>query len=174
MLQMLNKEFLNPHRGPTPQRAKAVFFFGPFCLDEAERVLSRDGEPVVLTPRAFDTLLALVSRGGRLVEKDRLLQEVWQDAFVEEKTLSQNVLTLRKALGRTPSGAHYIETVPKHGYRFAAPVRVLSPEADARLPAETHMSAEFLVEDESETGTGADATSVAQGYVVDAARAGAG
>lgn len=157
---MLNKEFPKPRQGPPPRRAKAVFLFGPFRLDEAERTLSRDGEPVVLTPRAFDTLLALVSRGGHLVEKERLLEEVWHDTFVEEKTLSQNILTLRKALGRTPSGAHYIETVPKHGYRFAAPLCVLSPGV-----TETHIAAEAAVADGSETGTVADASRAEAGPV---------
>jgi Tol biopolymer transport system component/DNA-binding winged helix-turn-helix (wHTH) protein len=155
---MLNKRFPKPLPGSPPRRAKAVFLFGPFRLDEVERTLSRDGEPVVLTPRAFDTLLALASRAGHLVEKERLLEEVWHDTFVEEKTLAQNVLTLRKVLGRTPSGAHYIETVPKHGYRFTAPLRVLSPEA-----AETHMAAEAAVEDGSGTGTGADASRAEDG-----------
>jgi Tol biopolymer transport system component/DNA-binding winged helix-turn-helix (wHTH) protein len=170
---MQNKGFAKPHQGPPPQRAKAVFLFGPFRFDEAERVLMRDGEPVVLTPRAFDTLLALVSRAGRLVEKEQLLEEVWHDTFVEEKTLSQNVLTLRKALGRTPSGAHYIETVPKHGYRFAEPVRVLLPGVSARLLAKTHAPVELAIEEESESETEADATSAAQVYEATVPRASA-
>jgi Tol biopolymer transport system component/DNA-binding winged helix-turn-helix (wHTH) protein len=160
---MLNKEFPKPHRGLVAERAKAVFLFGPFRLDAGERVLMREGEPVALTPRAFDTLLVLVSHGGRLVEKDRLLEEVWHDTFVEEKTLAQNVLTIRRALGKTPSGIDYIETVPKHGYRFTAPVSVLPPEVAAGgFTAETRSRTELIVEEEFEVEHGTHSTSEAQ------------
>jgi Tol biopolymer transport system component/DNA-binding winged helix-turn-helix (wHTH) protein len=161
---MLNKEFPKPHRRLVADRAKAVFLFGPFRLDAGERALLRDGEPVALTPRAFDTLLVIVSHGGRLVEKDRLLEEVWRDTFVEEKTLAQNVLTLRRALGKTPAGAHYIETVPKHGYRFAVPVRVLQPEVAPGFTAETRSRTELIVEEEFEVENGADPAHGAQDY----------
>jgi Tol biopolymer transport system component/DNA-binding winged helix-turn-helix (wHTH) protein len=97
--------------------------FDDFRLDPDRRLLLRGGEPIPLTPKAFDTLLVLVRRGGRVVGKDELLKEVWPDTFVEEATLAQNVFTLRKALGYGQPGRQYIETVPKHGYRFAAQVR---------------------------------------------------
>ncbi|HEX8163052.1 MAG TPA: winged helix-turn-helix domain-containing protein [Pyrinomonadaceae bacterium] len=149
---MLNKEFPKPHQDVMPDRTRDVFLFGPFRLDAAERVLLRDGEPVALTPKAFDTLLVLVARAGRLVEKDQLLEEVWQDTYVEEKTLAQNVLTIRKALGAAPGGAPYVETVPKHGYRFAAGVRVVAREgADLTrddFPAATRTRTEVIVEEE--------------------------
>ena len=95
--------------------------FGPFCLDEAERVLLRDGAVVPLTPKVFDTLVALVERSGHLVEKEELIERLWPDSFVEEGTLTRNISDLRKALG----GEKYIETVPKRGYRFVAHVREL-------------------------------------------------
>ncbi|HVG28950.1 MAG TPA: winged helix-turn-helix domain-containing protein [Pyrinomonadaceae bacterium] len=152
---MLNKEFPKPHQNGAPDRTRDVFLFGPFRLDAGERVLLRDGEPVALTPRAFDTLLVLVARAGRLVEKDQLLEEVWQDTYVEEKTLAQNVLTIRKALGSAPGGAPYVETVPKHGYRFAAGVRVVAREgADfprADFPAATRTRTEVILEEEFES-----------------------
>src|SRR5215212_260667 len=97
--------------------------FDDFRLDPDRRLLLRGGEPVPLTPKAFDTLLVLVRRGGRVVEKGELLKEVWPDTFVEEATLAQNVFTLRKALGYGRPSQQYIETVPRHGYRFAAQVR---------------------------------------------------
>src|SRR5882672_956537 len=96
-----------------------TFAFGPFRLEPAERRLLRGGEPIALTPKAFDTLLALVERAGRAVTKDELFQQVWPDAAVEEGTLAQNVFTLRRALG---DDTRYIETVPKIGYRFVEPV----------------------------------------------------
>src|SRR5215831_13325089 len=100
-----------------------LFEFGSFRLDERERQLLHNGEPVPLTPKAFDTLVLLLENGGHAVEKDALMQRVWPDAFVEEATLAQNIRTLRKALGQCPSGNQYIETVPKHGYRFVGAVR---------------------------------------------------
>ncbi|HEX6732802.1 MAG TPA: tetratricopeptide repeat protein [Pyrinomonadaceae bacterium] len=110
-------------------RSQHLYEFGPFRLDTAERLLLRDGEPVPLTPKAFETLVALVERNGHLVEKDELMKLVWSDAFVEESNLTNNVYALRKMLGPGENGRSYIETVPKRGYRFTAPVKELSSEA---------------------------------------------
>jgi len=96
--------------------------FGRFSLDPAERLLFRDRELVPLTPKAFDILLALVENNGRVVEKDDLMKRVWPNTFVEEGNLTQNVSLLRKALGESASGAQFIETVPRRGYRFVFPV----------------------------------------------------
>jgi TolB-like protein/DNA-binding winged helix-turn-helix (wHTH) protein/Flp pilus assembly protein TadD len=98
-------------------------------LDTAERLLLREGKPVQLTPKAFETLVALVERNGHLVEKEELMRLVWADACVEESNLTNNVAAIRKLLGRGKSGRNYIETVPKRGYRFTAAVKELSPEA---------------------------------------------
>lgn len=108
----------------------------------------RAGEPVALTPKAFDTLLLLVSRSGHIVEKDELLKEVWPDAFVEEATVAQNIFTLRKALGQGQSGNRFIETVPKRGYRFVASVREVR-EGDDVLVVEKHTRTEIVTEEES-------------------------
>ena len=97
------------------------FQFGPFLLDSRERQLSREGEPIRLTPKAFDVLLVLVSRAGHLVTKEELLKEVWPDTFVEEGNLSYTVSLLRKALEVEPGTDTYIATVQKLGYRFTAP-----------------------------------------------------
>src|SRR5262245_61831827 len=107
------------------QRPKHIYEFGPFRLDAAEHLLLRDGEAIPLTPKAFDLLLALVERHGRLLEKDELLKKVWPDTFVEEANLASNISQLRKALGDGENGLRYIETVPKRGYRFVAGVMKL-------------------------------------------------
>ncbi|HEX8148056.1 MAG TPA: winged helix-turn-helix domain-containing protein [Pyrinomonadaceae bacterium] len=99
--------------------------FKNFTLDLEKRVLLRDGEPVPLTPKAFDTLALLVRRSGHVVGKDELLEEIWADAFVEESTIAQNVFTLRRALGQNHAENQFIETVPKHGYRFIADVEAV-------------------------------------------------
>src|SRR5688572_438391 len=91
-----------------------VFEFGPFRLDTGERILWRDGMPVALQPRVFDTLVLLVHRAGQLVRKDELLRELWPDTHVSEANLTQNVWLLRRALGEETV---YVETVPKAGYR---------------------------------------------------------
>ncbi|MCI0620855.1 MAG: winged helix-turn-helix domain-containing protein [Acidobacteria bacterium] len=100
-----------------------IYEFGPFRLDAAEHLLLRDGEAVPLTPKAFDLLLALVEHHGHLLEKDELLKKVWPDTFVEEANLASNISQLRKALGDGENGERYIETVPKRGYRFVAPMK---------------------------------------------------
>jgi len=103
-------------------QADRVFEFSDFILAPKERLLLRGGEPVSLTPKAFDILVVLVSRGGHLVRKDDLLHEVWPDRFVEEVNLTVNISALRKALDRDRSGSNMIQTVPTHGYRFVGPV----------------------------------------------------
>jgi eukaryotic-like serine/threonine-protein kinase len=94
------------------------YHFGPFRLDPAKRRLWRDDQLEPLTPKAFDTLLVLVERAGKVVEKDEILKAVWPDTFVEEATLAQNISTLRKVLGDTSEAPTYIATVPRRGYRF--------------------------------------------------------
>jgi Tol biopolymer transport system component/DNA-binding winged helix-turn-helix (wHTH) protein len=109
---------------------KEIFEFGPFRLDAAERILSKDGATVSLTPKEAELLTALVRRAGSVVPKEQLLKEVWADTFVAEKTLAQNVFTLRKALAREDAERQYVETLPRRGYRFCAPVRELAgPDA---------------------------------------------
>ena len=99
-----------------------IFEFGDFILAPKERLLLRLGDPVALTPKAFDVLVVLVHRSGHLVGKDDLLREVWPDTFVEEVNLTVNISALRKALDPSRSGNGMIQTVPTRGYRFAAPV----------------------------------------------------
>lgn len=110
------------------------FAFEQFVLAAGERLLLRDGKPVDLTPKAFDLLLVLVRNGGHLVSKEQLFQEVWPDSYVEEVNLTVNISALRKALGDDRAAAKFIETVPKQGYRFVAPVRVYADAEDVLGP----------------------------------------
>jgi DNA-binding winged helix-turn-helix (wHTH) protein len=100
-----------------------LYSFGPFRLDPRERQLLRNGRPVPLTPKVFDLLCLLVSKHGRVLSKDEIMETLWHDAVVEEANLVQNISVLRKALGHS-AGNEYIETVPRFGYRFVAPVGV--------------------------------------------------
>src|SRR5215813_12109327 len=96
--------------------------FGPYRLDLLERILLRNGEAVPLAPKVFETLVLLVENGGHILEKDELLKKLWPDTFVEESNLAQNIFHLRKALANGAGGKHFIETIPKRGYRFTAEV----------------------------------------------------
>ena len=103
--------------------------FGPYRLDPDKRVLTRAGETISLTLKATEILVLLVQNAGQLVEKDELLKEVWPNTFVEEANLSQNVFRLRRALGDERAVPRYIETVPRRGYRFIAPVTTIGGAA---------------------------------------------
>ena len=120
------------------QQDNRSYEFGRFRLNTAERVLLREGELVSLTPKVFDILLTLVQNCGQVVSKDDLMKRVWPDTFVEEGNLTQNISLLRKALGETPGGVQFIETVPRRGYRFVAetsPAGNHVPKVSAEIPA---------------------------------------
>lgn len=108
-----------------PHSKNLFYQFGPYQLDLSNRILTRNGETISLTHKATEILVMLIRNAGQLVEKDELLTKVWADTFVEEANLTQNIFTLRKALGHDPSGPKYIETVARRGYRFVGPVRVV-------------------------------------------------
>jgi adenylate cyclase len=100
-----------------------IYEFGPFRLHTRARRLLRLGRPLTLPPKAFDALLLLVGKHGRVVEKAEFARELWPDVTVAESNLTQTIYLLRKALG--PGDDNLIENVSKRGYRFVAPVRVV-------------------------------------------------
>jgi DNA-binding winged helix-turn-helix (wHTH) protein/tetratricopeptide (TPR) repeat protein len=110
------------------QGPEATYRFGQFRIEPSQRRLLRNGEPVALTAKAFDVLLTLIRNSGRLVTKQTLLSAVWPDVVVDDSNLTFTVSILRKALGEPRTGQRYIETVPKQGYRFVAPLQPATPE----------------------------------------------
>ena len=119
-----------------PEPATRIYRFGPFLLDVSDRSLKRQGAAIPLTPKTFDLLVARVENAGRLVEKDLLLRTVWPDVAVEEGNPTKGVFSLRQLL-EEEGGPRYIETVPKRGYRFAAPVSTVEggqPAGDPSSP----------------------------------------
>jgi Tol biopolymer transport system component/DNA-binding winged helix-turn-helix (wHTH) protein len=96
--------------------------FGEFTLDADQRILLREGKPLALAPKVFDTLLILVENSGRIVTKEELMSRLWPDTFVEEGNLPYNIKQLRKSLGDDVRRPYYIETVARRGYRFIARV----------------------------------------------------
>jgi predicted ATPase len=106
--------------------------FGPFRLFPVERRLERDGNPVSLSARAFDILVALVERAGAVVRKNELLARAWPEAQLDEGNLRVQMAALRKALGDGEAGARYVATISGQGYCFVA--RVSRPD-DPQGPA---------------------------------------
>jgi TolB-like protein/DNA-binding winged helix-turn-helix (wHTH) protein/Flp pilus assembly protein TadD len=106
-----------------------VYAFGEFQVDPANQLLLRNGAPIALTPKVFQTLLLLIERPGQLVTKDEFVRRLWPDTFVEDAALAENISRLRRALGDTRVPA-LIVTVPKRGYRFAPQVTVTKPNAE--------------------------------------------
>jgi len=95
--------------------------FGDVVVDVAARTVCRAGEPVTITPKAFELLLALVARGGRVVSRQDLLKEVWgYGAFVLSRTVDSHIAELRRKLEVDPARPRHIVTVWKVGYRFEA------------------------------------------------------
>lgn len=104
-------------------RDRHLYEFGPFVLNAGERILLKGSSPVPLAPKAFEMLVVLIQNSGRLISKDELMKAVWPDTVVvEEGNLSLNISLIRKALGDSAAEPQYVETVPKWGYRFVAPV----------------------------------------------------
>jgi DNA-binding winged helix-turn-helix (wHTH) protein/tetratricopeptide (TPR) repeat protein/TolB-like protein len=105
------------------EKERVLYEFDAFRVDPVRRLLSRDGEPVAVTPKAFSILLALLEKPGEVVEKTDLLERVWPGAFVTEANLTQNIFSLRKCLGERANDNRYIVTVPGQGYSFAGELR---------------------------------------------------
>lgn len=96
--------------------------FGSFRIDAANRLLLQGGEIISLQPKTFDILLLLIENRGRVLDKEELMRRVWPDTAVEESNLTQNIYVLRKIFSADAGGQKYIETLPRRGYRFVAPV----------------------------------------------------
>lgn len=112
-------------------RHAQILRFREFELDCENRQLLQHGKPVELGSRYFDALALLVSRRGELVSKDSFMDEVWQGIPVTDEALTQCIRTLRRALGDNAANPRFIQTVPKHGYRFIA---AMPQQADAAEP----------------------------------------
>lgn len=121
--------------------APGCFRFGPFLLDPDDRRLTRDGVSVELNARYLDALALLVRERGKLVSKDRFLEEVWRGVPVTDEALTQCIRTIRRQLGDDAARPRFIETVPKHGYRFIAPVESPHPESPAAVNSAAATSA---------------------------------
>jgi pimeloyl-ACP methyl ester carboxylesterase/DNA-binding winged helix-turn-helix (wHTH) protein len=116
-----------------PQMPVTSYHFGRFRLDPAERLLFDGDRSVTLPPKVFDTLKMLVENAGRIVSKEQMMAEIWEDSFVEENNLAQNISQIRRVLGEG-----FVETVPKFGYRFIAGVTAASSRVTTEIVEESH------------------------------------
>ena len=98
-----------------------IYEFGKFVLDPEEKTLFENGRALHLPAKEFDTLRLLVENNGRAISKEEMMTSIWPDAVVEEGNLAKQISRLRKLL--SSGGEEFIETLPKHGYRFSADVR---------------------------------------------------
>lgn len=111
-----------------------IYRFGDFTLDATNRELLREDERLDLNARYFDALVLLVREHGRLVEKDRFFEEVWDDVVVSDSALTQCIKEVRRQLGDEASNPRFIQTVPRHGYRFIAEVTVAERSPASAAP----------------------------------------
>jgi DNA-binding winged helix-turn-helix (wHTH) protein/TolB-like protein len=134
----------------TAENKEVVYEFGRFLLDPKQKILRVDGRPLHLPAKEFDTLLLLVQNNGRALSKEEMMSAVWQDSFVEEGNLAKQISRLRKILNT--GGSEFIETIPKHGYRFTADLRMTAPEAEGPIIIEkrTVKRVTIAVEDQDE------------------------
>lgn len=99
-----------------------IYFFGEFSFETDKNILLKSEKIVSLPPKTCELLGVLIKNAGRILSKEELMDTVWQDVFVEESNLSHHIAALRKGLGEAKNSKQFIETVPRKGYRFVAPV----------------------------------------------------
>ena len=110
--------------------------FGSFRLDAMDQCLWHEGRRVQITPKAFDVLRYLVDHPARLVTQDEILEAIWPEIYVNPEVLRKYILEIRKALDDKPDDPQFVETVPKRGYRFVAPVHDESTIESPARPGE--------------------------------------
>ena len=142
-------------KGSTAETTR-FYDFGPFRIDINRRILLRHGERVPLTVKAFDTLLALIERRGRVVEKDDLMEQLWPNTAVQESNLSQQIFTLRRVLGESADDPQFIATVPRRGYRFVGAVTCVDAQWRRATGTACHRHT-LIAGSGSRTGRGAQA-----------------
>lgn len=125
-----------------------VYEFGKFVLDPDGRTLFSGGKPIHLPAKEFETLLLLVENNHKALSKEEMMGALWRDSFVEESNLAKQISRLRKILNS--DGEQFIETLPKHGYRFSADLRLTTLVAEEPVILERHTPRSSTFADENE------------------------
>jgi DNA-binding winged helix-turn-helix (wHTH) protein len=128
---------------PTPE--PVVYRFGPFELDLAAAELRTGSRRIPLRPKCFDVLAYLIARRGKLVQKNTLLEDVWQDAIVSDATISRTVASIRAALEDDPAEPRYLATVSRRGYKFIAEATEVGEIRNARASSSSAKSAPLML-----------------------------
>jgi DNA-binding winged helix-turn-helix (wHTH) protein/tetratricopeptide (TPR) repeat protein len=115
--------------------APHAYTFGSFRFDAAAYRLFAGDRPVQLAPKILDLLRLLASKPSQLVTKEDILRELWPDVAVTDNAITQAVSELRHALGDDPSAPQFVQTVPRRGYRFIAPVASAAPPPSPAPPS---------------------------------------
>jgi len=125
----------------------AIKRFPPFHLDSTDQCLWRGNSRISLPPKVFQILEHLVRHAGRLVTQEELLETIWPETYVQPEILRTYILEIRKALDDPAKKPRFIETLPKRGYRFIAPVtdenvaiRPVDPARDTLVGREARIS----------------------------------
>src|SRR5687768_5639113 len=122
----LSSSFLH-FKIPMSQGSKnGIYAFDQFKLDVERLMLYRDDVELALPPKVVKTLSILIESRGSILNKEELIDRVWEDSVVEESNLSQHLYLLRKTLGTRRDGSPYIETLRRRGYRFTGDVKVVN------------------------------------------------
>ena len=140
------------------------FRFGDFTFDPAERLLVRGAERLDLSSRYLDALALMLRERGRLVTKDRFMDEVWRGVPVTDEALTQCIRALRRQLGDDAARPRFIETVPKHGYRFIAEAEWAGPESPA-FPETVHFDPRLVLRIAGWAGLGGAVAGVGGGLL---------
>src|ERR1700733_6758268 len=127
--------------------------FKTFRLDTANHLLWRNEDRVPLAPKAFDVLAYLVEHAGQVVTQDEIFEVLWSETYVNPEVLRKYILEVRKSLGDRPDNPEFIETVPKRGYRFVAPV--VEESAAEPVVAATSSAIEESATEQNTGSTGA-------------------
>jgi Tol biopolymer transport system component/DNA-binding winged helix-turn-helix (wHTH) protein len=127
---------------------KPIFSFGEFSFDAAQEILYRGAEIISIPPKTRELLGAFIENAGRILTKEDLMDLVWKDTFVEEANLSHHIAVLRKSLGEDKNGKKFIQTIPRKGYRFVAPVSEISDENVSEITIEEIRRAQIIEETE--------------------------
>jgi TolB-like protein/Flp pilus assembly protein TadD len=120
----------------------AAYLFDDIRVDLHSFRVLKNGQPRTIEPRAFDVLVYLIEHRDHLVEKQEMFEQVWKQSFVTDSALTQEIKNIRHAIGDEARSPHYIETVPKHGYRFIAEVtEIISDRAEETRQVEERLPA---------------------------------
>jgi DNA-binding winged helix-turn-helix (wHTH) protein/Tol biopolymer transport system component len=139
------------------ETVEKTFFFAEFELDTAKRLLLKAGRPLTLNPKAFDLLAVLVKNHGRILNKNELLETVWEGQFVEENNLSVQISALRKIFDEKKGTHRFIVTVPGKGYKFVAE---LNGRNDNEIVVATHTFERVVIEEIENDGAGYAAVAI--------------